>query len=502
MKCTAHYGTSERVKADVRVLLLPEDASKSTEAVARICPELESIVKPLRAKGRFTGKLYETTEIATPAGRFVLVGVGDEQALSAERLRRAAAQASLAVASAATLAVWCPFEQTVKKIPGLSLENVANALVEGVVLADYKYNAFRSKLKQQEQIALSELKIVTAEEGLQGRLKSGIQHALMVTEAVLHARDLVNAPGNILNPETLVNEAVRLGKKFRINTIILDRKQIEANRMGGLIAVNRGSTQQPYVIVMEYNDKKRRLKPWVLVGKGITFDSGGLSLKPSSAMEDMKSDMSGAAAVLGCMQTVAKMKLPHRIIAIIPVTDNMPSGTALCPGDILTMLDGTSVEVRNTDAEGRLILADAIAYAHRYKPAGIIDIATLSGACVVALASHATGMLGNDMKLMQTLRAAGERTFERVWELPLFEEYSKMLESDVADLKNTAGRWGGTSTAAAFLKHFVGDVPWVHLDIAGTAFLEKAEYYLTKGGTGVGVRLLTEFFRTLKSEEH
>ena len=214
-------------------------------------------------------------------------------------------------------------------------------------------------------------------------------------------------------------------------------------------------------------------------------------------MEDMKTDMGGAATVLAVMHVVAKLKLPIRLIALIPATDNMTGGDALCPGDIITMSNGKTVEVKNTDAEGRLLLADALVYAQRFKPAGIIDIATLTGACVVALGSHATGMMGTDQNMMNGLEEAGEKSFERVWQLPLFEEYEEMMKGEISDLKNIAGRWGGASTAGAFLKQFVGEYPWVHLDIAGTATLEKERGYVPKGGTGVGVRLLTEYLSSL-----
>jgi leucyl aminopeptidase len=214
----------------------------------------------------------------------------------------------------------------------------------------------------------------------------------------------------------------------------------------------------------------------------------------------MKTDMSGAAVVLATIMAAAKLKLPLRIVGLIPVTDNMTGGAAMCPGDIITMSDGSTVEVLNTDAEGRLILADALVYAQRYKPAGVIDVATLTGAIVVALATHATGMMGTDADMMNGLREAGERCHERVWELPLYEEYGNMLESDVADMKNVAGRWGGAITAAAFLRHFAGDAPWEHLDIAGTSTFEKATDYHPKGATGIGVRLLTEFLRTRGAE--
>jgi len=370
--------------------------------------------------------------------------------------------------------------------------------VEGALLSLYSYDTFRKKKPDQKKGDITEVKIVTADEGYQSRLKKGIQEAQILVEAVELARNLANAPANVVDVDALAKEATGLGRKLSIKTVILKKTEIIANKMGGLLAVNQGSAKDPRFIVMEYNDKKQRLKPYVLVGKGITFDSGGLSIKPASAMEDMKTDMSGAAAVLGTMYAIAKLKLPLRVIALIPVTDNMTGSGALRPGDIITMSDGTTVEVKNTDAEGRLILADALLYAQRYKPAAVIDIATLTGAVVVALASHATGMMGTDAALKDAMRTAGDRTFERVWELPLFDEYGKMMESDVADLKNLGGRWGGAVTAAMFLKHFVRDLPWVHLDIAGTASIEKATDYQPKGATGVGVRLLTRFLQEMK----
>jgi leucyl aminopeptidase len=236
----------------------------------------------------------------------------------------------------------------------------------------------------------------------------------------------------------------------------------------------------------------------VLVGKGITFDSGGISIKPAANMEDMKMDMAGGAAVLGTMQALAQLHYPRRVVGLVPASENLPSGNAIKPGDILRAMSGKTVEVINTDAEGRLILADALAYAvARLKPAHIVDLATLTGAVVIALGNHATGMMGTDEAMMACLRAAGERSAERVWQLPLFEEYSKQIKSDFADIKNTGGREAGSITGAAFLKEFVGDIPWVHLDIAGTAWTHEAKPYVPKGATGVGVRLLLEALHDL-----
>lgn len=266
--------------------------------------------------------------------------------------------------------------------------------------------------------------------------------------------------------------------------------------MGGVIGVCQGSARPPRFIILEYGPASK--KPVVLVGKGVTFDTGGISIKPSANMAEMKMDMSGAAAVIGAFEAVARLKLPVHLIGLIPAVENMPSGSAVRPGDILRHFNGKTSEVDNTDAEGRLILADALAYAEKYKPAAVIDLATLTGAVVVALGHVATGMMGNDEDLMKKLKASGEQTYERVWQLPLFEEYEKLIKSDVADVKNVGGRWAGSITAALFLKKFTGTYNWAHLDIAGTAILEEAQEYIPKGGSGVGVRLLTNFLKSWK----
>jgi leucyl aminopeptidase len=260
-----------------------------------------------------------------------------------------------------------------------------------------------------------------------------------------------------------------------------------------LLGVAQGSVQPPVLIMLEHTPNGKTEAPIVLVGKGITFDSGGISIKPAANMEDMKMDMAGGAAVLGAMQALARLQYPRRVIGLVPASENLPSGTAIKPGDILRAMSGKTVEVINTDAEGRLILADAISYAvEKLKPACIIDLATLTGAVVVALGSQATGMMGTDSAMMDRLSAAGERTAERVWPLPMFEEYSKQIKSDFADIKNTGGREAGSIIGGAFLKEFVGDTPWVHLDIAGTAWTRDGKPYVPKGATGVGIRLLVD----------
>jgi leucyl aminopeptidase len=268
---------------------------------------------------------------------------------------------------------------------------------------------------------------------------------------------------------------------------------MERHGMGALLGVARGSHEPPKFIILEYRGAARSERPIVLVGKTVTFDSGGISLKPAENMEQMKADMTGGAAVLAAIRAAARLRLPLNIVGLIPATENMPGGRATKPGDILTSLSGKTIEVINTDAEGRLILADALTYAARYKPEVLVDIATLTGACVVALGNHAIGVLGNDERLIGELKDAGEHCGERAWQLPLWEEYFEQIKSDVADVKNTGGRPGGTITAAAFLSKFVGDATWAHLDIASTDWSDRERAYLPKGATGVGTRLLIQF---------
>jgi len=464
--------------------------------------EMKDVVSELRKRGDFSGKDDEMLTVVGKEARFILVGLGEVDHLTSDGLRRAAARSvKEAMKFVAESVSYCCLPEVVSKRNHIQFEEMVELVAEGALLGSYQYDKYRSKDLEKKKGLLKEVKIITSDEGFQQKMKTGIETATIIAAGVEMARDLTNAPPNDTHADTLAKEASSMAKKLNLNVIVLRKKEIETHKMHGLLAVNKGSKKEPKFIVLEYNQTKKRLPLYVLVGKGVTFDSGGLSIKPASAMEEMKMDMAGGAAVLGALYVIARMKLPVRIMCLIPATDNMTGGDALCPGDIITYANGKSVEVLNTDAEGRLILADALLYSQRFKPAGVIDLATLTGACVVALASHATGMIGTDKDLKSMLKDAGEKSFERVWELPLYEEYSKMLKSNVADLKNVGGRWGGAITAAAFLKEFVGEIPWVHLDIAGTAILDETTDYAPKGGSGVGVRLLTEFFRRISNSK-
>jgi leucyl aminopeptidase len=316
-----------------------------------------------------------------------------------------------------------------------------------------------------------------------------VDRGLAIAEGTKFAKDLGNLPGNYCTPTYLAEQALELGKRHGIRVDVLEQKDIEKLGMGCFLAVARGSREPPKLIVLEYQGGKRGAAPVALVGKGITFDTGGISIKPAPEMDEMKFDMCGAASVLGAMKAAALMKLPLNIVGVIPATENMPGGNAIKPGDIVTTLSGQTVEILNTDAEGRLILCDALTYVERFKPAAVVDIATLTGAMVVALGHIATGLFANSDPLARELLQAGETAWDRAWHLPLWDEYQDALKSNFADFPNIGTRAGGSITAACFLSRFTKSFPWAHLDIAGTAWKSGAE----KGATGRPVALLAHF---------
>ena len=328
-------------------------------------------------------------------------------------------------------------------------------------------------------------------------VESAVKNAQIITGGVYFARDLISAPSNEMTPTIMAQKAGEIARRKNVTCKVLDRAKMKKMGMNSLLGVASGSNEEPKFIILEYSGGTKSEAPVVLVGKGLTFDSGGICIKPAEKMDEMKTDMSGGAAVMATIMVAADLRLPLNIVGLIPATENMPSGTAYKPGDILKSYSGKTIEVLNTDAEGRLILADALAYASIYKPAAIIDVATLTGACIIALGDDVIGMLGTDEKLKDKINKASQETGELVWELPLWEHYHELIKSDIADYKNTGGRAAGTITAAAFLSKFVGDFPWVHLDIAGPAWSGKDKSYIPKGASGVAVRLLTEYLRNL-----
>jgi len=423
-----------------------------------------------------------------PADRILLTGLGKEKDASLDRLRQAGATAAGYLQEHRIRAFATDF-LTLDWKEG-DRRRRSQALVEGTCLATYRFDRYRTDKRDQLPPALTRMTLLT-EKSPSAPVEAGANDARIICDAVALARDLVNEPGNVKSPEYLADRARAAAKEWGFRCQVLDRKKLEAEGMGALLGVAQGSVREPRLIVMEYQGGNGR--PIALVGKGVVFDAGGISLKPAEKMDEMKMDMAGGAAVLGTMAAAARLKLPVNLVGVIPAVENLPSGSAIRPGDILQSMAGKSIEVLNTDAEGRLILADALAFAARFEPRVVIDLATLTGACIIALGHHATAILGNHQGLIRQLIQAGEETGERLWQLPLWDDYAGQLKSDIADIKNIGGRPAGTITAAAFLKRFAEKMTWAHLDIAGTAWEEKGRGYLTKGGTGVGVRLLTEY---------
>jgi len=386
------------------------------------------------------------------------------------------------------------------KSEGLSLATATQALVEGSLLGLYRFQQYKTGLTDDDRREIAELTLLSSIKD--DVVEQSARIAEAIARGVALARDLANGPGNDVTPTRLAEAAEAIGERTGVNVTVLGPEELKAQGFGGILGVSQGSAQPPRFIIMEHGAALNGVPTVCLVGKGITFDTGGISLKPAEKMDDMKMDMGGAAAVLGAMQAVGELKLPLHVLGLVSSAENMPSGTAYKPGDILKTLSGKTIEVLNTDAEGRIVLADALFYAQRYQPDGIIDLATLTGAITVALGSHATGIMGNDDGLAERVVRAGEATGERAWRLPLWEPYKEMVKSDIADIRNTGGsRLGGAITAAAFLAHFVGEYPWVHMDIAGTAWTDaKPKSYTPKGATGVGVRLLVHALRTWAEE--
>ncbi len=452
---------------------------------------LDGVPAAMYASKEFFGKVGSMTVIHTlgrlPARRLLLVGLGARGEVTPERVRQAAA---LAVKSLSGAKVTSAVSLLHRAAP---VAGLLEASLEGFYLGAYRYDRYKSK--EREESRVEEVTALFAEPD-EVTLFSPVAAAVKSRcDAVRMARDLVTAPGNVATPSFLADKALEIGGAYGISCSVLRQEELAHLGMGALLAVGQGSHNPPCMVVMEYRGAGESSRPVALVGKGITFDTGGISLKPGANMELMKHDMAGAAAVLGALQAAASLKLPMNLVGIVPLAENMPDGKAYKPGDLITTLSGQTVEINNTDAEGRLILCDALTYVQRFDPVAIIDLATLTGACVVALGHNATGIMGSDSQLVAALVRAGEVTGERLWELPLWDEYGELMKSDIADLKNAGGPSAGTISAGWFLKQFVGSCPWAHLDIAGTAWEDKGRHYLPKGATGVGVRLLIAYLQ-------
>jgi leucyl aminopeptidase len=453
------------------------------------------LIKDIIGTGDFEGRLFELSVRYTggiiPAKRIVLVGVGKKADFTTDRLRGAFATAARYARSLKIKEFSTSPDFIFLNKP---LVEIVRAIVEGVSLGLYQYTPFKT-IDRDKIKTVKAFTIIEEKEKAYNIISAAAKEAEIVSSAVSFARDMVSAPGNEMTPSDMAREARKIAKRRNVKLKVLEEKEMHKIGMSAFLGVARGSEEPAKFIILEYRGGNKAESPVALVGKGLTFDSGGISIKPSEKMEEMKSDMAGGAAVMGAIMAAADLRLKVNAVGLIPATENLPGGRAYKPGDILKSLSGQTIEVLSTDAEGRLILADALTYAGRFKPAAIIDLATLTGACVIALGEDVTGMMGTDEALKQNIRRAADATDERVWELPLWADYHEMIKSDVADYKNHGGRPGGAITAAAFLSKFVGNYPWVHLDIAGPAWLTKDKPYIPKGASGVGVRLMVQFLK-------
>ncbi len=444
-------------------------------------------LRRLLASGDFRGKKDETALIHPdgPAARILLVGMGKADQVTSQSVRRAAAiAAKRARAIGVPRLTFHPADLGTQ----VTVQDAAKAAAEGLASGAWSYTAMKRPPEDPKPV-LTEAEVMVA--GESAEVEAGHTVGAAIGAGHQLARDLQVLPGNICTPALIAEQARLLADRHGMQVTILDRAALETEGMHALLAVGQGSAQESRFIALEYYGGTG--KPVVLIGKGVTFDTGGISIKPAPSMEDMKFDMSGAAAVLGTFEMLGRLQPKLNVIGLIPSAENMVSSTAYKPGDVVRSHFGKSIEVINTDAEGRLLLADALSWARRYDPACVVDAATLTGAVVIGLGHVTAGVLGTDADLITELIAAGQRAHERVWELPLWDEYRDLIKSDIADVKNSGGRAAGTITAAWFLREFVDGYPWAHVDIAGTAYTDREDAAQSKGPTGMGVRLFSEF---------
>ncbi len=501
MRITVNGGIRSAGKSDL--IAVPCYLGKKGAEIDPVwAPHCKKEVAALLGTGDFTGKA-ETQKViyapATPLGaeRILLVGLGEASALTPESFRRyGGIVTSLARKTAGKRAV--ALLPTAGEFPTRAAR--ARAVAEGLGLGAYSFDLYKkTDAAKRSQQNISAILLLLPDEKELAEARRAAAAGLNVAFGVNLCREVGNLPANDLGPVELAERAKREGRAAGLAVRILDERALRREGMGALLGVASGSARPPRLIALEYAPRSgRRAKgaPLVFVGKAVTFDSGGISIKPADGMQDMKFDLCGGAAVLGAMAAIARLKPKRRVVGIISSAENMPSGTALRPGDILRSAAGLTVEVINTDAEGRLVLADALHYAKRYKPELVVDLATLTGACVVALGAMNGGLFAKDAALADRVRKAAAEAGEPFWPMPVDDAYFELIKSEVADIKNSGGRYGGAVTAALFLSKFIDGFPWVHLDIAGTAWTDKESAYTTRGATGCGVRTLVRLAET------
>jgi leucyl aminopeptidase len=476
----------DAIEADL--LIIPVFEDDKPDDVSDLDSASSGQVSSARARGEFTGKAFElfvTVARGWKAGRVALVGGGLRKDFSADRLRRVAVTGGLAARQRrlTSIALVHPSGTTVSARDG------AQVLAEGAVLANFDGATYKTRQPAPTWLEKVQVRV----EGESAIVAKAIEKGRVLGECTNIARGLSNEPSNVLTPRALAEKAAEIAAQAGLGVEVLDETRIAELKMGLLLGVARGSQEPPRVVVLRYEPKGVVQGPVLgLIGKGITFDTGGISIKPADLMDRMKGDMSGGAAVVCAMSAIARLGASIRCIGVIPLTENMPGGRAFKPGDVLISAEGKTVEVLNTDAEGRLVLGDALWYARQLGVTHIVDLATLTGACVVALGKSTSGLFGTPDAWRDRVQRASDRAGDRSWPMPLFEDYKELFKSEIADFANTGGRAGGAITGALFVQEFAGDLPWVHMDIAGTAWAEEAKPYQVKGATGVGVRTLAE----------
>ncbi len=490
MEFSIKNGNPEKQRNDCVIVGVFEE-NKLSNAAKAIDEASAGYLSAILKSGDMDGKIDSTLILHrvpnVASDRVLLVGLGKEAEFDERAYRKAVAASIKALARGGV-------ETAGSFLAELSVKEhnahwKAAQLVECALDCSYKFEKFKSKKSDKKGIAKLVINVDKADTDL---AEAGLKQGVALANGVSLAKDLGNLPPNVCTPTYLAEQAESLAKTHGIKVQVLERAEMEKLGMGSFLGVARGSVQPPKLIVMHHNGGKKTQKPVVLVGKGITFDSGGISLKPGSEMDEMKYDMCGAASVLGTFKAIAEMNLALNVIGIIPACENMPDGNAFRPGDVLTSMSGLTIEILNTDAEGRLILCDALTYAERFEPAAVVDIATLTGACVIALGQHASGLFSNKDSLAKELLEAGEQSLDRAWHMPMWDDYQSQLDTNFADMANIGGRAGGSITAACFLSRFAKKYDWAHLDVAGTAWKSGKE----KGGTGRPVPLLTQFLIT------
>ncbi|MEO8664674.1 MAG: leucyl aminopeptidase [Ignavibacteria bacterium] len=494
MKITFEKSNAGNIKADAYIFLCYEDKKLFEE-------ELKFIQRLLKTKfgnmslEDFKGREKQMELVYTNTNRIILSGLGKKENVTLEKLRISLSKAMKKVKALKIkkIAVQILNDDSLPEGP----EEVAQAEAVSCILANYSFTKYFTLKEKKIESRVNEI-VFFAEKKLTEKyskeIEQGIKTGNIIANATNFARDLGNEPSNILYPESYCNLISERSQGKKYTAEVLGLKELQKLGMGGVLEVARGSRREPRFLILRYDGGAPDEQPYIIIGKGVTFDSGGISIKPAGGMAAMKMDMCGSAAAIGAVEAASQLGLKINVIGLIPMVENMPDGNAFKPGDVITAYNGMTIEVDNTDAEGRLILADALSYATQFKPKAVIDMATLTGAVVIAIGSVASAIMGNDQDLINKISKAGTQSYDRVWQLPLWDEYDKLIDSDIADVRNTTtGRQAGTIAAGMFLKRFTGNYPWAHIDIAATAIRDARQDYTPKNSSGSGVRLVTQF---------